>query len=172
MLEERVVVGAVGGSYVPGLFALRAGPLLEQAVRGLSARPDVLLVDATSRDHPRRAGLALHLGAEMDVPTVGVTHRPLLADGAWPPDRRGATSPLEIDGVVVARWVLTRPGVRPLVVHPGWRVDLDTAVSVVLATTTRWRTPAPLRLARRAARTARADSSIEPVGSEGHREEG
>ena len=172
VLEEHVVAGAVGGSYVPGLFALRAGPLLEQAVRGLPARPDVLLVDATSRDHPRRAGLALHLGAELDVPTVGITHRPLLADGDWPPDRRGATSPLAIDGVVVARWVRTRAGARPLVVHPGWRVDLDTAVEVVLATTTRWRTPAPLRFARRAARTARADSNVETVSPERHREEG
>jgi deoxyribonuclease V len=159
VLEQHVVAGEVGGAYVAGLFALRAGPLLERAVGGLPFRPDVLFVDATSRDHPRCAGLALHLGAELDLPTIGVTHRPLLAVGDWPPDRRGATSPLEIDGVVVARWVRTRAGTRPLVVHPGWRVDLDTAVDVVLAETTGWRTPAPLRLARRAARSARALTS-------------
>lgn len=171
VVEEHVVAGPVGGAYVPGYFALRAGPLLEQAVGGLVSRPDVLLVDATSRDHPRRAGLALHLGAALDVPTVGVTHRPLVAHGDWPADRLGATSPLEVDGVVVARWLRTRPGTRPLVVHPGWRVDLDTAVDVVLATTTHWRTPVPLRLARRAARRARADWDEEPAGSEGHGQE-
>jgi deoxyribonuclease V len=179
-VEEHVVAGAVGGAYVPGLFALRAGPLLDRAVRGLASRPDVLLVDATSRDHPRRAGLALLLGAELDLPTVGVTHRPLIAEGDWPADHRGATSPLRIGDEVVARWVRTRLGVRPLVVHPGWRVDLDTAVDVVLATTTRWRTPAPLRLARRAARTARAAADVEAdrgngpgeARSEGHRQEG
>jgi deoxyribonuclease V len=168
VVDEHVVAGAVGGAYVPGLFALRAGPLLERAVRGLVDRPDVLLVDATSRDHPRRAGLALHLGAEVDLPTVGVTHRPLLADGEWPADRRGATSPLEVGGEVVARWVRTRAGVRPLVVHPGWRVDLDTAVDLVLATTTHWRTPGPLRLARHAARLARLGAEGR---SEGHRQE-
>ncbi|HEY8236284.1 MAG TPA: endonuclease V, partial [Gaiellaceae bacterium] len=73
-----------GNAYEPGLLALREGPVLETAVRALTARPDALLVDATGRDHPRRAGLALQLGAILDLPSVGVTHRPLLADGDWP----------------------------------------------------------------------------------------
>ena len=77
---ESVVTGSAGAPYAPGLLALREGRLLEAAVRGLAVAPDVLLVDATGRDHPRRAGLALHLGAVLDLPTVGVTHRPLLAE--------------------------------------------------------------------------------------------
>ena len=87
---ESVVAGRVHAPYAAGLLALREGPLLEAAVRG--ATPDVLLVDATGRDHPRRAGLALHLGAVLDLPTVGVTHRPLLAQGDWPEDGRGASA--------------------------------------------------------------------------------
>jgi deoxyribonuclease V len=153
-VEQRVVQGVAGAPYTPGLLALRIGPLLAEAVRALSGVPDVLLVDGTGRDHPRGAGLAVHLGAELDLPTVGVTHRPLVAEGGWPSDRRGATSPLRIGDEVVACWVRTRTGARPLVVHPGWRVDLDTAVEMVLATS-RVRTPQPLRLARRAAREAR-----------------
>jgi deoxyribonuclease V len=140
---------------VPGLMALRLGPLMEQAVRALSARPDVLLLDATARDHPRRAGLALHLGAELDIPTIGVTHRPLVAAGPWPNDRRGATSPLRIGDSVVGCWLCTQPGVRPLVIHPGWRIDVATAVEVITMLTSRRRTPEPLRRARQLARRAR-----------------
>lgn len=152
---RNVLGGSADAAYQPGLLALRTGRLLERVVRGLEPRPDVLLVDASGRDHPRRAGLALQLGAVLGMPTVGITHRPLLGEGDWPEDRRAATSPLHIDGEVVACWLRTRPGVRPLVVHPGWSVDLDTAVAMVVATTQRQRTPEPLRRARQIARLAR-----------------
>ena len=151
-----VVTGAAGAAYEPGLLALREGPLLEAAVRALGAAPDVLLADATGRDHPRRAGLALHLGAVLDLPTVGVTHRPLLAAGEWPGREPGASSPLVFDGEVVGAWLRVRRGARPLAVHAAWRTDADTAVAIVLAACGRVRTPAPLRRARHAARSARA----------------
>ena len=155
LVETHVVTGRTGAPYVPGLLALRMGPLMDRTVRGLG-RLDVLLLDATGRDHPRSAGLARHLGAALDLPTIGVTHRPLTAEGTWPENRRGATSPLEVDGTVVACWMRTRPGTRPLVVHPGWAVDLETAVEVVAGTTGQRRTPEPLRRARQLAREARA----------------
>jgi deoxyribonuclease V len=154
--RAAVVTGAAGAPYEPGLLALREGPLLEAAVLALPEPPEVLLVNATGRDHPRRAGLALHLGAVLELPTVGATHRPLAATGDWPPDRRGAWSPLLLDGEVVGAWVRGRAGTRPLAVHPGWRIDLETAVELVLAGTGARRTPEPLRLARSVARAARA----------------
>jgi deoxyribonuclease V len=117
----------------------------------------VLLVNATGRDHPRRAGLALHLGAVLGLPTVGVTDRPLLAVGAQPADAAGATTPLLLDGEPVGCWLRTREGVRPVAVHAAWRTDVATAVAVVRAATRRpARTPEPLRRARTAARVARA----------------
>jgi deoxyribonuclease V len=138
-----------------GLLALREGPLLEAAVRALPGQPEVVLANATGRDHPRGAGLALQLGAVLECASVGVTDRPLLAVGAEPGPERGAASPLLLEGAEVARLVRTRAGARPLVVHPGWRTDLGTAVSVVLTAVRRARTPEPLRRARRAARDAR-----------------
>jgi deoxyribonuclease V len=156
LLAVQVSAGSAQAPYTAGLLALRIGPLLEQVVRGLPEVPDVLLLDGTARDHPRRAGLALHLGAELGLPTVGVTHRPLLASGEWPVDARGATSPLRIGAEVVGSWVRTRTGVRPLAVHPGWRVDLRSAIDLVLLATGTHRTPEPLRLARQAARAARS----------------
>jgi deoxyribonuclease V len=145
-----------GAAYGPGLLALREGAALEAAVRRLEVQPDVLLVDATGRDHPRRAGLAVHLGAVLDLPTVGITHRPLLAEGDWPDDEPGAHTPLVMDGEQVGSWLRTRPGTRPLAVHAAWRTDAATAVEVVLAVLTGHRAPEPLRRARRAAREARA----------------
>jgi deoxyribonuclease V len=155
-----VVTAEAGAPYRPSLLALREGPALEAAVQELEQAPDVLLVDATGRDHPRRAGLALHLGAVLDLPTVGVTHRPLLADGAWPADEAGARSPLVLDGAVIGQWLRTRRGTRPLAVHAAWRTDPETAVEVVLAAVAGRRAPEPLRQARRAAREARAAATV------------
>jgi deoxyribonuclease V len=114
------------------------------------------MVNATGRDHPRRAGLAIHLGAALELPTVGATHRPLMAEGGPPGAGRGATSPLIIVGEVVAMWLRIRVGMRPVVVHPARRTDVDTAVEVVLLGLRRARTPEPPRRARRLARLARA----------------
>ena len=158
--DAAVIGGSAGAPYAPGLLALREGSLLEEAVRALRQPPDVLLVDATGRDHPRGAGLALQLGAVLDVPTVGVTHRPLLAVGEWPArDAQGATSQLVLAGRPVGRWLRTRTGARPLAVHPGWRTDAETACAVVSASVRRARTPEPLRVARRLARQARASAN-------------
>jgi deoxyribonuclease V len=158
--EEAVVVGgAAGAAYVPGLLALREGPLLGQVIDALERRPDLLLVDATGRDHPRRAGLALQLGVVAGIPTVGVTHRPLYAQGTRPVPARGATTPLVLAGEEVARWVCTRSGTRPVVAHAGWRTDAATAAEIVLAASTQAaRAPVPLREARRVAREARAQA--------------
>jgi deoxyribonuclease V len=156
VLAEASVRAEAGAPYVPGELARREGPALEAAVRALDVVPDVVLVDATGRDHPRRAGLALHLGAALDLPTVGVTHRPLLAEGEWPPAERGAASPLVLDGDRVGAWLRMRAGARPVAVHAGWRTDVDTAVAVVLAAFGGQRTPEPVRRARRLARLARA----------------
>jgi deoxyribonuclease V len=156
LLAGVTAAGPAGGPYLPALLALREGPLLEQAVRALPIVPEVLVVNATGRDHPRRAGLALQLGAVLGLPTVGVTTRPLLAEGSWPPDQRGATAPLRLGGEVVGCWVRTRAGAKPVAVHAAWQTDVQAAVQVVLAATRRARTPEPLRRARTLARTRRA----------------
>ncbi|MGH2818723.1 MAG: endonuclease V [Actinomycetota bacterium] len=118
--------------------------------------PDVLLVDATGRDHPRRAGLALHLGAALDVATVGITSRPLVAYGEWPEDARGSSSPLLLDSEIVGYWLRSRAGTQPIAVHAGWGTGPDGAIRVAMWSLRRARTPQPLRFARRLARLARA----------------
>jgi deoxyribonuclease V len=156
VFAEVVERGLTGGPYVAGLLALRCGTLLERAVRALPQRPDLLVVDATGRDHPRRAGLALHLGAVLDVPSVGFTNRVLLAVAAPVEDRRGAASPLFLAGEHVGYAVRTAGGVNPLHAHAAWRTTPDLARRAALSLTTRRRTPEPLRRARTLARIARA----------------
>jgi deoxyribonuclease V len=151
-----IVRGLAHSGYEPGLLALREGPLLAEAVRRLPRSPDVLLVDATGRDHPRRAGMALHLGFILDLPTVGVTHRPLLAEGSLPGEDAGSTSPLYLAGDLVGYWVRTKRGVRPLAAHAAWRTEPETAVAITLMTLGMSRTPMPMVEARRTAREARA----------------
>ena len=157
IVAQAVVAARVPAAYVPGLLALREGPVLAAAVGALELLPDVLLVDATGVDHPRRAGLAVHLGAALDIPTVGVTQRPLIAAGSLPELVRGTSTPLYLGGRRVGSWVCTRTGARPIVAHAAWRTTAEVAVeTVLLASTPGARTPVPLQEARRVAREARA----------------
>jgi deoxyribonuclease V len=140
VLASAILPGRLAAAYEPGFLALRQGPLLEAALNALQVRPDVLLVNATGTDHPRRAGLALHLGAVLELPSIGVTDRPLLPEA----ERLGLARPLAPGGD------------RPIWVSAGWRTDLETAAALVASLSERSRTPEPLREARRLARTARA----------------
>jgi deoxyribonuclease V len=155
-LSSSVVAGESEAPYAVGLLAAREGPLLAAAIGSLPGPPDVLLVNATGLDHQRRAGLALHLGWATGLPTVGVTHRPLLATADDPPPSTGAASPMRIDGEQVGWLLRTRATALPVAVSPGWRTGLDTAREIVLAAAWQVRAPEPLRQARRLARTARS----------------
>lgn len=158
VLGDIVVTGVAGAPYVPSLLAAREGRILVSAVTSVTDPPDVLLVNGAGRDHPRRAGLAVHVGWVLDIPTIGVTDRPFVAGGAWPGPDRGDQSPLLIEDDHVGSWLRTRSRAKPIVVSPGWRTDLRTALDVVQAATDKARTPEPIREARRLARTARADA--------------
>lgn len=154
--EIAVATRLVAVPYVPGQLALREGPLRASALLRLGQLPDVVLVTATGRDHPARAGLATLLGAALDVPTIGVTDRPLAGRGDQPSSAPGARTPLIADGEVVGWWLRTQPAVRPVAVSAAWRTSGDVAVRVTLASVGTARMPEPVRHARRAAREARA----------------
>lgn len=162
-IDTALARGASGAGYEAGLLALREGPLLEAAVRSLPEMPAILLVNATGRDHPRGAGLALHLGALLGIPSVGVTNRPLVARGELPEPVEGAAEPLLLDGRRVGMVLCSQDGCRPLVVHCGWRTDPRTAMGVVRSACRTARTPEPIRRARQAARLARAAEVLEGV---------
>ena len=133
--------------YVPGYLTFREAPAVEAAFSRLARRPDLLLVDGHGWAHPRRFGIACHLGLWLDLPTVGCAKSRLCGTYAEPGPERGARSPLVDRGEVVGAVVRTRPRVKPLFVSPGHRCDLEGAVALVLATSAKYRLPIPARLA-------------------------
>ena len=159
---ESVLAGTAGAPYEPGLLFLREGKLLLAAIRMLPALPAVLLVNGTGRDHPRGAGLAVHLGMVLDLPTVGITDRPLLAVGEKPAPEAGNAASLTLEGKPAGYRLRPRKGVRSIVVHAGWRTGPDVALAVARTVLHRARTPEPIRLARQLARRARSASVTPP----------
>lgn len=153
-VERSVVTGRVEFPYVPGLFAFRELPALVDALRALRSTPDLLVCDGHGLAHPRRFGLACHLGVLTGLPTVGVAKTPLVGRWDEPDARRGAWTPLVDGGEIVGRVLRTRTGVKPVFLSVGSGIDLDTATRHVLALTPAYRLPETTRAADALARTA------------------
>ena len=156
VVEESVAVGTAAFPYVPGLFAFRELPTLVTALRGLATVPDLLVCDGFGIAHPRRFGLACHLGVLTGLPTIGVGKTAFVGAYTPPGPRRGDTSPLLDGGEVVGRVLRTQDGVKPVFVSVGHRTDLDTACRNVLALTPEYRLPETTRRADRLSREALA----------------
>jgi deoxyribonuclease V len=150
-VDSATAFGVARFPYTPGLFAFRELPGLLDALRGLDTVPDVLVCDGQGRAHPRRFGLACHVGVLTGLPTIGVGKTAL---GAFEPPgpRRGDWTPLIDDGEVVGTALRTRDQVKPVFVSVGHLIDLDTARELVLALTPRYRLPETTRAADHLAR--------------------
>jgi deoxyribonuclease V len=147
VVEEHLVRRPVSFPYVPGLLSFREAPLVIAALRRLRRRPEVLLCDGQGLAHPRRFGLACHVGVLCDLPTIGVAKSPLVGSFRAPGPRRGARTRLCCGGETLA-WVLrTRDGTKPVFVSVGHRVDLASAARCVLGAARGRRLPEPTRLA-------------------------
>lgn len=137
--------------YVPGLLSFREGPALEQAFEKLQHEPDVFIFDGMGIAHPRRIGIASHMGLWLNRPTIGCGKTYLLGDFDEPGQERGAQSLLRDKGDVIGVVLRTRDGLKPVYISPGHLADLTSAVEVVLRCTTKYRLPEPIRLAHNAA---------------------
>lgn len=159
-VERAHAEGPLEFPYVPGLLSFREGPLLLAAFAKLARLPDLLIFDGQGIAHPRRIGLAAHLGVALDRPAIGAAKSRLCGTHAEPGRERGAMAPLFDGGDVIGAVLRTRAAVRPIYVSIGHRVDLATAVELVLACGDGYRMPKPTRLADRyvgeLARAARA----------------
>lgn len=143
--------------YIPGLLAFREGPALLSSLLALPVRPHAIFFNGHGRAHPRRFGLASHMGVILGVPSVGVAERILLGKAELPEERAGAVSPLIEGGEVIGALVRTRARARPVVVSEGHMVDLAQAVELVLLATQGRRIPEPLRQADRIANALRRE---------------
>ncbi|MCS7261555.1 MAG: deoxyribonuclease V, partial [Anaerolineae bacterium] len=147
-VEEQVVVSApVRFPYVPGLLGFREVPIVLEALNRLQSLPDVLLCDGQGIAHPRRFGLACHLGLLTDIPSIGVAKSRLCGHHAPVADQRGAWTPLYDGAEVIGVALRSRPGTKPLYVSPGHRISLMSAIELVMRCVTQYRLPEPTRLA-------------------------
>lgn len=131
--------------YVPGLLSFREIPAILDALENLGDLPDVMLVDGQGYAHPRRLGIACHLGVLTDIPTIGVGKTRLLGAHDDVPDLRGAWVPLVDRGETIGAVLRTRQGVKPVYISPGHRISLSGAVEWVMRCTTRYRLPETTR---------------------------
>ncbi len=137
--------------YIPGLLSFREGPVLEEAFRRLEHEPDVFIFDGMGRAHPRRIGIATHMGLWLQRPTIGCGKTLLTGKYVEPPDERGAQTDLVDRGEVIGVILRTRAGVKPVYISVGHLADLLTSVELVMRCTSRYRLPEPIRFAHNAA---------------------
>lgn len=160
VVAEATAVGQVSFPYVPGLLAFREIPTVLAALEALPCPPGLVVCDGYGLAHPRRFGLAAHLGVLTGLPTIGVAKNPFTFAYDDPGPRRGSASPLLADREEVGRALRTRDGVKPVFVSVGHRVDLDNACAHTLAITPEYRLPETTRradaLCRRALQEATA----------------
>lgn len=147
LIDEAHAVSACPFPYVPGYLSFREGPSIVKAIRKLNKRPDLLLVDGQGIAHPRRLGIASHLGVLLGIPSVGCAKSRLIGDYEEPDGKQGGWSPLLHKGELIGAVLRTRDNVRPVFVSPGHLVTLQDSIEIVMGTLGRYRIPEPLRRA-------------------------
>jgi deoxyribonuclease V len=147
VVEKVGVVRPITFPYVPGLLSYREIPGILEAFERVKTPYDVVLCDGQGIAHPRRLGIASHLGLWLDRPTVGCAKSRLFGVYEEPGPKRGDRSPLTDGEEILGSVVRTKDRVKPLFVSPGHRCDMESAVALVLATSGKYRLPGPARLA-------------------------
>lgn len=145
--DQAVVELPTRFPYVPGLLSFREVPAVLAALERLQRLPDLLLCDGQGIAHPRRFGIACHLGVLTGIPSIGVAKSRLIGEHDAVPEARGAWVPLHHQGEIIGAVLRSRAGVKPLYISPGHRTDLESAIRWVMACTPRYRLPETTRQA-------------------------
>ncbi|MBI4332572.1 MAG: deoxyribonuclease V [Chloroflexi bacterium] len=151
LVEVKTAEMEVNFPYVPGLLSFREAPVVLAAWEKLKTDPDLLFVDGQGLAHPRRMGIACHLGLLLDKPTIGCAKSRLIGDCTPPEAKGGSYCHLTDHGEVVGAALRTRDGVKPVYVSIGHKIDLESAIAWTLRCSPRCRLPEPARLAHQAA---------------------
>jgi deoxyribonuclease V len=151
IVEVEVVTDRIEFPYVPGLLSFREAPLVLAACEKLMVIPDLFIVDGQGIAHPRRIGLASHLGLFLDIPAIGCAKSRLCGIHEVPGDEAGSHAELIDKGEVIGAVLRTRTGVKPVYVSIGHKIGLPSVISRVMACCRGYRLPEPTRLAHQAA---------------------
>lgn len=145
--EHAIALRPTTFPYVPGFLSFREVPAVLDALEKISITPDLILCDGQGIAHPRRLGIACHLGILIDLPTIGVAKSLLTGKHAETPEVRGSWQPLVHKGETIGAVLRTRVGVKPVYVSSGHRVSLPTAIDYVMRCTPKYRLPETTRWA-------------------------
>jgi deoxyribonuclease V len=156
IVEQAVITRPISFPYVPGLLSFREAPAVLDAVGSLRVRPDLLMCDGQGYAHPRRVGLATHLGIYLDMPSVGCAKSRLIGSYDEPGPTQGSLSPLTDHGEVIGMVLRSKTGTRPLFISIGHMIELATAVDLVKRCLRGYRLPEPTRLADKLSKTGAA----------------
>jgi deoxyribonuclease V len=137
--------------YIPGLLSFREGPVLEAAFAQLKSEPDAFIFDGMGRAHPRRIGIAAHMGLWLNKPTIGCGKTLLIGHHKEPGIERGSYTDLIDRNEVIGVALRTRDKVKPVYISPGHLCDLPSAIALTMRCVTRYRLPEPIRAAHHAA---------------------
>lgn len=151
LVEQSVVRFPTNFPYIPGLLSFREIPALLEAFKNIEIKPDVILCDGQGLAHPRRFGIACHLGVILNIPCIGVAKNRLVGTHRTVPDEKGQWCPLRHQEQTVGAVLRTRCNVKPVYVSTGHRVSLETAIEIVMDCITRYRLPETTRMAHRLA---------------------
>jgi deoxyribonuclease V len=147
LYEQAIVKLPTQFPYIPGLLSFREVPAILQGIKQLHQLPDLLLCDGQGLAHPRRFGLACHLGVLTNIPSIGVAKSLLIGEHEPLPNEKGSWVTLRDKGEVIGAVLRTRKGVKPVYVSIGHRISLNTAIEFVMACTTRYKLPETTRAA-------------------------
>jgi deoxyribonuclease V len=151
LVDQGLAELPVSMPYIPGLLSFREIPVILAALAKVTKSPDLLITDGQGFAHPRRFGLACHLGVLLNLPAIGCAKSVLVGEYASLPDARGSTTDLVDGGEIIGTVVRTRDNVKPVYVSIGHRVDLRSAVRIILRCGGGYRLPEPTRWAHRLA---------------------
>jgi deoxyribonuclease V len=146
-VEDAVSIKKIEFPYVPGYLTFREGPAVIKAVSRLKIKPELLLFDGQGIAHPAGMGIASHIGALLDIPSIGCAKSLLVGRYKEPGKKKGEFSKLIYNGETVGAVLRTKDNVKPMFVSPGHRTDVETSINLVLNCTGRYRIPEPLRYA-------------------------
>ncbi len=141
--------------YIPGLLSFREIPTILKALKDLKDEPDLILCDGQGIAHPRRMGIAAHLGLILDIPTIGCAKNLLIGNSKAPPDRKGSFTYIRYKKEIVGASLRTREGVKPVYISPGYGIDLEDSISIIMRCITKYRLPEPIREAHRLSNSLR-----------------
>lgn len=146
-VEAALAEGELDFPYIPGYLSFRETPVVLKAAEKLRITPDLVMVDGQGICHPRRLGIASHLGLFLNVPTIGCAKSPLIGECEAPPEKEGASSEVTDRGEVIAASLRTKAGSNPLYISVGHKISLESSVDWVIRCLKGYRLPEPTRLA-------------------------